>query len=307
MDRLADMRLLLDAAALGSFSAAGRRHGISPAAASASIQRLEAALGVRLFERTTRQLRPTEEGNLYLRYCQQALDTMDEAERAVQAGRDMVRGALRISAPSDLGRNLLLDLIDAFSRRHPEVKLALTLTDALSNLVLDDLDVAIRVGTLRDSGMVARKLADSWRIVCASPDCIARHGLPARAADLAVLPTVVLVTSNGPQDEWQLGGEPVRLAHFHESNDSEVMRKWALQGKGFAYKPIWAVMDDLRAGRLVAVNPDRWADPAPLNALYHRSAFQPARLRLFLDFLQVEFAARVGELADFGLPLEGRG
>jgi DNA-binding transcriptional LysR family regulator len=132
---LRDMRLLVDAADLASLSAAGRRHGISPAAASARVLRIEGELGVKLFERTTRHIRPTEEGLVYLHHCRQALETMEEAERAIQSGADQVRGTLRISAPSDLGRNLLLGMLDGFMRRYPEIRIALTLTDSLSNLV----------------------------------------------------------------------------------------------------------------------------------------------------------------------------
>ena len=301
MDRLSDMRLVVDAADLGSFSAAGRRHGVSPAAASACVQRLEAALGARLFERTTRQLRLTEEGRLYVGYCRQALETMDEATRVVRAGRDHVQGVLRVSAPSDLGRNLLLEMLDLFLARHPDVRLALTLTDSLSNLILDELDVAIRVGPLPDSGMVARRLSDSRRVVCASPGCLARHGEPTSAAELAELPTLVLVTGAGPWTDWRLGGETVRVKRYHESNDSEVIRKWAVQGHGFAYRHLWSVIGDLRAGRLRLVQPQRWSEPTPVNALYHPNRFQPARLRLLLDFLQEEFAARSDRLDEPGL------
>lgn len=284
------MRLLVDAADLASFSAAGRRHGISPAAASARILRIEAELGVKLFERTTRHSRLTEEGHLYIQYCLQALETMEEADRAVQSGTRSVRGTIRISAPSDLGRNLLLDMLDRFMRLYPDVRLVLSLTDSLSNLVQDDQDVAIRVGRLTDSDMIARRLAWSRRVVCASPDCLAVHGEPTTAVELAELPTIVLTTRAGPQCDWRLGDEIVQVRRYHESTDSEVVRKWAVRGHGFAYRSIWALVDDLRADRLRLVHPDRWSDRTPLTALYHRTAFQPARLGRLLDFLEEEFA-----------------
>jgi DNA-binding transcriptional LysR family regulator len=290
MDRLSDMRLLVDAADLASFSAAGRRHGISPAAASARILRIEAELGVKLFERTTRHSRLTDEGHLYIRYCRQAVETMEEADRAIQSGTGHMRGTIRISAPSDLGRNLLLDMLDRFMRLYPDVRLALSLSDSLSNLVQDDQDIAIRVGRLADSEMIARRLAWSRRVVCASPDCLAAHGEPATTAQLAHLPTLVLTTRAGPQCDWRLGGETVEVRRYHESTDSEVIRKWALRGHGFAYRSIWALTDDLRAGRLRLVHADRWSDETPVNALYHKTAFQPARLKRLLDFLEEEFA-----------------
>ena len=293
MDRLSDMRLLVDAADLASFSAAGRRHGISPAAASACVLRAEAELGVKLFERTTRHSRLTDEGRRYIQYCRQALETMEEAARAVQSGSGPVRGTIRISAPSDLGRNLLLKMLDSFMRRYPEVRLVLSLSDSLSNLVQDDHDLAIRAGRLPDGEMIARRLALGRRVVCASPECLAIHGEPQTKAQLADLPTLVLTTRAGPQCDWRLGAETIEVRRYHETTDSEVVRKWALQGHGFAYRSDWALAEDLRAGRLRLVHPEDWFDDAPLNALYHRAAFQPARLGLLLDFLEEEFAKGV--------------
>ena len=133
--RLAEIALFLDAAALGSFSAAGRKHGLSPAAASAAIARLESALGATLFERTTRQLRLTEEGLHYRHYSEQALDLLAQAEDGLHAGGGAVRGVVRVSAPSDIGRQLLLPMLDRFAALHPQVRHALTLTDATANLV----------------------------------------------------------------------------------------------------------------------------------------------------------------------------
>lgn len=290
MDRLSDMRLLVDAADLSSFSAAGRRHGISPAAASARVLRIESELGVKLFERTTRHIRLTDEGRRYLQYCRQALETMEEADRAIQSGGDQVRGTLRISAPSDLGRNLLLSMLDDFMRLHPDVRIVLTLTDSLSNLVQDDQDVAIRVGPLADSDMIARRLALSRRVVCASPDCVSVHGEPKTKSQLADLPALVLTTRSGPICDWRLGDETVQVRRYHESTDSEVIRKWALLGHGFAYRSVWGLVEDVQAGRLTLIKPRDWFTEAPISALYHRTIFQPVRLKLLLDFLEAEFA-----------------
>jgi len=290
MDRLSDMRLLVDAADLASFSAAGRRHGISPAAASARVLRIEAELGVKLFERTTRHSRLTEEGQRYIHYCRQALETMEEAGRAIQSSGGMVRGTIRISAPSDLGRNLLLKMLNDFMRLYPDVRIALTLTDSLSNLVQDDHDVAIRAGRLADSAMTARLLVRGRRVVCASPQCLAVQGVPRAKSDLIDLPTLVLAGRNGPFYEWRLGGEIIPVRRYHESSDSEVIRKWALAGHGFAYRAIWGLADDVLAGRLRLVHPNAWSDEAPLSAVYHKTAFQPARLSLLLDFLEEAFA-----------------
>lgn len=293
MNRLSDMQLLVDAADLHSLSAAGRRAGLSPAAASACVQRVEAMLGARLFERTTRQLRLTDEGRIYIASCRMAIETMQEAERAVRSGTDLVSGTLRISAPSDLGRNLLVDILDNFMRLHPDVRIVLTLSDSLSRFVPDDIDVAIRVGALENSDMVARHLADSWRVVCAAPACIERHGMPAHPDDLAELPTLVLTTKAGPRHEWRLGEHLVRVRRYHECTDSEVIRRWAVFGHGFAYRQLWAVTADVRAGRLQLVNAPAWSAPAPIHAIYHPNVFQPPRVRRFVEFLHAEIAERL--------------
>lgn len=298
MNRLSDMQLLVDAADLSSLSAAGRRAGLSPAAASACLQRIEAVLGARLFERTTRQLRLTDEGRSYIASCRIAIETMKEAERVVRSGTDAVSGTLRISAPSDLGRNLLVYILDRFMGLHPDVRIVLTLSDSLSRFVPDDIDVAIRVGPLENSDLVARHLADSWRVVCASPTCLETHGMPKHPEDLAELPTLVLTTNAGPRNEWRLGGDVVRVRRYHESTDSEVIRTWAVLGRGFAYRQLWAVMSDVREGRLMLVNAPTWSAPTPIHAMYHPNTFQPPRVRRFVDFLHAELARRLPLMAN---------
>jgi DNA-binding transcriptional LysR family regulator len=298
MNRLSDMQLLVDAADLSSLSAAGRRAGLSPAAASACLQRVEAMLGARLFERTSRQLRLTDEGRIYIESCRAVIETMKEAERAVRSGTDGVRGTLRVSAPSDLGRNLLVDILDSFMDLHPEVRIVLTLSDSLSRFVPDDIDVAVRVGPLEDSDLVARHLADSWRVVCASPTCIATYGMPKHPEDLVELPTLVLTTNAGPRNEWRLGEAVVRVRRYHECTDSEIIRKWAVLGRGFAYRQLWAVAADVREGRLVLVNAPAWSAPTPIHAMYHPNIFQPPRVRRFVDFLHSELARRLPSNAD---------
>jgi DNA-binding transcriptional LysR family regulator len=305
MNRLSDMQLLVDAADLGSLSSAGRRAGLSPAAASACVQRIEVALGARLFERTTRQLRLTDEGRIYVASCRVAIETMREAERVVRSGTEQVSGTLRVSAPSDLGRNLLVHILDRFMARYPEVRIVLTLSDSLSRFVPDDVDVAVRVGALEDTDLVARRLASSWRVVCASPACIAAHGMPEQPSDLSELPTLVITTNAGPRNEWRIGDTVVRVRRYHECTDSEVIRTWAVLGRGFAYRQLWAVANDVREGRLVLVHPDTWSAPAPIHAMYHANTFQPPRVRRFVDFLQEEMAAALpGEALD-GLSVPG--
>ncbi|POA98143.1 LysR family transcriptional regulator [Chromobacterium sinusclupearum] len=293
-DRLNDLRLFQDASLLGSFSAAGRKHGLSPAAASACIQRMEEALGVRLFERTTRRLRLTEAGETYLAYCRQALDLLEEGENQLQREHSQLSGAIRLSAPSDLGRNLLLDCLDRFSATHPEVHFSLSLSDTPADLIGDDIDLAIRYGMPADSSLVARQLAASRRVVCAAPALLQTLGVPSHPQDLTRLPTLTLTTGHGPMNEWRYrdGGEirSLRLQRTRQSNDGEVIRRWALQGHGFAYKSQLDIAADLRAGRLLTVLDDFFTEPAPLHLLYPGHRLQPARVRRLIDFLLAELS-----------------
>ena len=173
---------------------------------------------------------------------------------------------------------------------YPQVRIVLTLSDSLLRFVPDDIDVAIRVGPLENSDLVARHLADSWRVVCASPTCIATHGMPTHPDELADLPTLVLTTHAGPRNEWRLGDAVVRVRRYHECTDSEVIRTWAVLGRGFAYRQVWAVAADVREGRLVLVNAPAWSASSPIHAMYHPNVFQPLRVRRFVDFLHAEFA-----------------
>lgn len=301
-DRLGDMQLFVEAAALGSLSAAGRKLGLSPAAASARLLKLEAALHARLFERTTRQLRVTDEGRLYLQHCRIALQAIDDAEAALQAGQNQVRGKVRISATSDFGRNLLYSWLDEFSLQHPEVSYALNLSDSVSNLLQEDIDLAIRFGLPLDSTLVARRLAPNRRVLCASPGYLARYGEPHTPADLDQHRFAVLVTSAGPLNEFHFASDAERVTftvppeRMWETNDGALAKAWAISGHGIAHKSIWDVATEVRAGTLRLLLPDWSTHEAGVHALYHGNRYMPPRVRALLDFLIERFAQATQEL-----------
>jgi DNA-binding transcriptional LysR family regulator len=312
MDRLGDMRLFADSAALGSLSAAGRKLGLSPAAASARLLKLEKALHARLFERTTRQLRLTDEGRLYLQHCRVALQAIDDAHAALDAGRNVVQGKVRISATSDFGRYLLCHWLDDFHKQYPAVSFALTLSDSVSNLLQDDIDLAIRFGLPPDSGLVARRLAPNRRVLCASPDYLARRGEPASPADLAHHDFVMLVTSSGPLNELTFvrGEERIHytmsLEPSWETNDGALSRSWALAGHGIAHKSIWDIAADVRAGTLRMLLPDWCTNEAPVHALFHGNRYMAPRVRVLLDYLVERFERATGELlCELAYPPDG--
>jgi DNA-binding transcriptional LysR family regulator len=296
------MRLFVEAAALGSLTAAGRKLALSPAAASARLIKLETALRTKLCDRTTRQLRLTDEGRFYLQQCVIALAAIDEAEAGLQASQQEVRGKVRISASADFGRHLLNDWLETFSRLHPQVTVAMTLSDSMSNLVQDDVDLAIRFGPLHDSSLVARHLAPNWRVLCASPEYLARHGEPQRPADLARHRFIVLVTGAGPLNTFhfrvdgQAWDHTVAMEQAWETNDGALARAWALAGHGIARKTIWDAADDIREGRLKVLLQDFSVGEAGVYALLHGTHYRSPRVRVLLDFLVERFSHATDEL-----------
>ncbi|MDB5992513.1 MAG: LysR family transcriptional regulator [Herbaspirillum sp.] len=302
MDNLGDIRLFVEAANLGSLSAAGRKLGLTPAAASARLAKLEETLKTRLFERTTRQLRLTDEGRVYLDHCRQALQALDDAHAALQTGRNVVRGKLRISATSDLGRNLLSAWLDEFNAQYPDVGLALIISDGLSNMLQEDIDLAVRFGVLPDSSLIARRLAANRRMLCAAPDYVARCGMPKEPRDLKNFRCIVHGTVPGAINEWRFTrGEEVQTYTVpadtaRETNDGAVAREWALRGHGIVVKSIWDIRADLHAGRLTILLPEWRCPEAPLHAIYHRNRYLTPRLRALLDFLVERFAQAEAEL-----------
>ncbi|WP_409302859.1 LysR substrate-binding domain-containing protein [Pseudomonas sp. KCJK8993] len=301
-DRLGDIRLFVEAATLGGLSAAGRKLGFSAAAASARLAKLEAALHVKLFDRTTRTLRLTDEGRLYLQHCRIALESLADAEQALQAGQGRVQGKVRIGASADFGRHQLNHWLEAFSQAHPQLQLALTLTDSLSRLLEDDMDIAIRFGQPQDSSLVARLLAPNWRVLCASPAYLEQYGTPQTPEDLAQHRFIILVTASGPLNDYHFNvagqRQTLRIAldQAWETNDGALARQWALSGRGITRKTIWDAVEDLRAGRLRVVLPDYAVAEPGIYALLHRNRYQVPRVRVLLDFLLERFRQASQEL-----------
>ncbi|AHI77562.1 LysR family transcriptional regulator [Burkholderia thailandensis] len=304
MDRLGDIRLFVDAAELGSLSAAGRKLNLTPAAASARLAKLEAQVSTRLFERSTRRLRLTDEGRLYLNCCRQALQALDDADAMLQEGRNVVSGKVRLSSTADFGRNQLLDWLDEFNARYPDVTFSVTASDSSSNLWQDEIDLAIRFAAPPDGALIARPLAANRRVLCASPAFVDKYGTPKDPHDLARFPCNVITVASGPINVWRFtrGGDTqtytVPLANAHETNDGGFTREWTIRGHGIALKSIWDVARDVRAGRLKVLLPEWRHQDAPLHAIHHSKRYMAPRVRVLLDFLVERFAQEEKALED---------
>ncbi|WP_049621992.1 LysR family transcriptional regulator [Frateuria defendens] len=297
--RFEDLALFVQAADAGSFSEAARRRGLTPAVASSAVQRLERSLGIRLFVRSTRSLRLSEDGERYLAHARTALQALEDGRLALDQARGEIAGRLRLSAPSDLGRNVLLPWLDAFQQAHPKLALHLRIGDRVADLYRQPLDAGIRYGAPpADSSLVAQPLApDNRRVLCAAPAYLARHGHPRRPDELRRHECLRYVLADSVHERWNFhlpqGVQTVTVSGRRVSDDADVVRRWAVAGHGLVYKSRLDVLEDLRAGRLVEVFPPGYGEPAPLNLVCaHRSLLSPAiqRLRDFLRERCAEFA-----------------
>lgn len=288
MDRAEALAVFLRVVEEGDFSAAARRLRATPSAVSKQVARLEERLGVRLFQRTTRRLTLTDEGRTYADWARRILADLEEADGAVQSG-GAPRGRLRVSVPAAFAIHNVIPLLPEFLERHPAVELELILSDRLSDLVEDGVDVAIRVAALGDSRMVVRKLSENRRIVCAAPRYLERHGMPLVPADLARHVCLGIAEENN-LNLWEFlgpdGPQVVRIRGVVESNSTEALYQLALAGVGLVRLSEYLVGPDIRAGRLVPVLADV-NDPRspPISLVYpHRRHLSP-RVRAFVDHL----------------------
>ncbi|EPS2706235.1 LysR family transcriptional regulator [Cronobacter turicensis] len=282
MIRLEDVTLFVRSAALGSFSSAAREADILPGQVSAAVNRLERDLNKRLFARSTRSLRLTAEGEAWLPYAQEMLNILQAGAERLQGGDNEIQGELKIAVPSDIGRNVLLPVITAFCEKHPKVSLRIFMSDNVSDVFRDPVDVAIRYGVLENSSYVALPLAeDNRRVLTASPAYLEKHGRPQTLDDL-VLHHCLLYTLNGHvYDKWSFPENGVKRQLTVSSrmlcDDADLARRWAVAGMGIAYKSWIDVSADVLAGRLEVLLPEQPGEAVPLNLICpHRKQFSPA-------------------------------
>lgn len=294
LDRLTGLEVFNKVAALGSLSAAGRAMGMSQTMVTKHIAALEQHLGVKLFHRTTRRLSITESGRNYLEASIRILAELEAADSAVAADHFEPRGVLRVNAPVSFGTHQIAPLLSEFSRRFPQVTVELGLNDRLVDLADEGWDLALRIGSLGDSSLIARRIAPCRTVVCASPSYLQAHGKPQKHADLSKHNCLGYTLSRlTGADRWMFGlrGDvAVQVSGNLRSNNGDALRAAAVAGQGLIYQPTFMVADDLRAGTLVTVDLDQ--PPVEFGGVY--AVFLPtphlaAKVRAFVEFLVTRF------------------
>ncbi|MEN9597123.1 MAG: hypothetical protein RL236_1557 [Pseudomonadota bacterium] len=296
MDKLTSMKVFERVAKVGSFVGGARELGISRAMATKHIMFLEGDLRTRLFNRTTRSLSLTDMGVAYLERCSQVLLDIDEMESAITYLQSELRGTLKISAPPVIGATHITRAVAEFLKLYPDLNVEMVLQSNHTDLIEDGIDIAICLGDLDDTSMVARKLASSSMIVCGSPDYLEKYGIPQTPEDLLNHSCLVNWASS-PQDKWKFktdkGFTTINVSGRMQSNVAEANRVAALNGLGLVVLATYVVRRDIEKGKLKTVLQDYALPPLDIHAVYPHRKYLSAKVRCFLDFLQQWLESRV--------------
>jgi DNA-binding transcriptional LysR family regulator len=293
LDRLTGLEVFAKVAGAGSLSAAARALGMSQTMVTKHIAALESRLGVKLFHRTTRRLSITEAGRNYLESSGRILAEIEAADAAVAADRVEPRGLLRLNAPVSFGTRQIAPLLAEFTQRHPRVTVELGLNDRLVDLVEEGWDLAIRIGNLPNSSLIARRIAPCRIVVCAAPSYLGARGAPRTVASLADHNCLgYTLSQRTPIDRWVFGADVgVQISGNLRANNGDALRTAAIAGQGIIHQPTFIVADDIREGRLVALPLDQpTVELGGIYAVYLPDRHPPARVRAFIDFIASRFA-----------------
>ncbi|MFY3386808.1 LysR family transcriptional regulator [Paracidovorax sp. MALMAid1276] len=300
-----DLRVFTVVVRKSSFGGAATELGTSPAYVSKRIRLLEQDLGVKLLHRTTRRVAVTEEGERVFHWAQRILDDMEQLLQEVAVTRREPRGLLRVSSSFGFGRRVVAPALSRLVERHPGLQVRLEVFDRLVDVAGEGFDLDVRVGDEIAPHLIARRLADNRRVLCAAPAYLARHGPPRAPADLASHDCLVIKERDHPFGVWRLRSGAVetvvKVRGPLSANNGEMAVQWAVDGRGIVLRSLWDVGAHLRAGRLVQVLPD-WQQEANVWAVYPTRLERSAKVRVCVEFLQEVF--RQGD-AGLGLPPAG--
>lgn len=286
MTAISDLDIFARVARTGNMSAAGREMGLSPAVVSKRVSLLEEQLGARLFQRTTRQLTLTETGEGYFKRVVDILSLVEEAEDFVSRRNTKPRGLLKITAPTSFSRFHIAPYLAEFMQRYPDIELDFHLTDNYVDIIREGFDLAIRIGELQDSSLVAKKLAPDNRVICGAPGYLEKFGAPKTLADLEDHTCL----SAGAQDVWRVEGpggqRQIRVKGAVRSNSAELVREALLSGLGLGLRSTWEIGSELSAGRLKVVLPEfRGSSNVAIYAVYPCREFMPSKVNVFIEYL----------------------
>ena len=276
---------------LGSMSAAGRDLRVSPAVSSSRISELEKHLGIRLFNRTTRNLTPTEQGELFYKGAIKILDTINEVEGGINEITANPKGTIFVSAPLGIGKKLIAPLVPQFQTKYPDIHVRLRLSDRRVDITNEGLDAAFVIGRQIDSEQRILPIYEFERVLCASPDYIKQNGMPENGDDLFAGNHRCLLLRYPGLNEfyWTLhvGGSQRKYEFTSplESDDGDVLTNWALDGCGIINKPIYEIAEYLKSGKLVKVALQTPPTAAPFSCVYPHKRLQDPKIRLFIDFM----------------------
>ena len=295
LDRLTGLEVFAKVAAAGSFSAAGRALGLSQTMVTKHIAALEQRLGAKLLHRSTRRLSLTDAGRNYLEASERILADMSAADAAVAAERVEPRGILRLNVPVSFGERQVAPLLPAFAAAHPLVSVELGLNDRLVDLAEEGWDLAIRIGTLSDSSLIARRIAPCRTVVCAAPSYFKARGVPRNVASLAQHNCLGYTLSNiAGVDRWTFGAKNnvvVKVTGNLRANNGDALRAAAIAGQGIIYQPAFVVADELQSGELVTLTLDQpTVEFGGIYAVYLPDRNPAAKVRAFIDFMAARFA-----------------
>ncbi len=302
MTNINNIRMFVRVYELENMSAAARDMRVSPAVASSRIGELEKHLGIRLFNRTTRSIQPTEHGRIYYPKAVAVLDALEEAEAAVHEITLNPRGSLFVSAPLGVGRRLIAPLVVTFQELYPEIHIRLRLSDRKIDLTHEGLDVSFILGNPPDSVLRIKNITNCPRVICAAPSYLAKRGTPNTGADLLNAPhdCLLLRFPGSTEFRWTLmtsdGPQLFDVSGPLACDDGDVLTGWALNGHGLINKPLFDVADHLAAGTLVAVCSETQPPAAQLAMLYPHKRNQDPKTRLFIEFMAEQIKPALREL-----------
>jgi DNA-binding transcriptional LysR family regulator len=302
---LEDLQVILKVAEFRSITAAATNLDMRTATASAAVKRVESALGVELFIRTTRQLRLSNAGEKYIPQCEQALLMLEQAKQNMKGELDIIDGDLRIALSSDLGRNLVMPWIDEFMAVHPDISLRANISDSNVDFYRDSVDLALRYGSPSDASVYGFKICNVPRVLCATQAYIDQHGKPTHPHDLASHNALLYQLHDMTHDVWEFSNAKaifkIKMNGNRVSNDSDLVRRWCVGGKGLAAKSCLDMSHDLLAGNVVSLMPEYQAKPTELWLIFpSRQSITPAA-RLLRDTLKQKTRSILLQLIEKGI------